>query len=79
MDEQYIRGINSELIKAIKALASSSGGDTSAILTKLDSIDTHIQSLMQALNTAVGVVNDKQDAANSKLDAIVTNTTPASA
>lgn len=79
MDEQYIRGINSELIRAIKALASSSGGDISAILTKLDSIDTHIQSLIQALNTAVGVVNDKQDAANSKLDAIVTNTTPASA
>lgn len=78
MDEQYIRGINSELIRAIKALGSS-GGDTSAILTKLDSIDTHIQSLIQALNTAVGVVNDKQDAANSKLDAIVTNTTPASA
>ena len=79
MDEQYVRGINSELIRAIKALASSSGGDTSAILTKLDSIDTHIQSLIQALNTAVDVVNDKQDAANSKLDAIVTNTTPASA
>lgn len=78
MDEQYVRGINSELIRAIKALVSSSGGNTNAVLTKLDSIDTHIQSLIQALNTAVGVVNDKQDAANSKLDAIVTNTTPAS-
>ncbi len=45
MDEQYIRGINSELIRAIKALAGSSGGDTSAITSKLDSIDTHIQEL----------------------------------
>lgn len=72
MDEQYIRGINSELIKAIKALSSSSGGDTSAITSKLDSIDTHIQELTQALNTAVTTLG-------SKLDAIVTNTTPASA
>lgn len=72
MDEQYIRGINSELIRAIKALASSSSGNTSAILTKLDSIDTHIQELTQALNTAVTTLG-------SKLDAIVTNTTPASA
>ena len=61
MDEQYIRGINSELIRAIKALAGSSGGDTSAITSKLDSIDTHIQELTQALNTAVGTINDKQD------------------
>lgn len=72
MDEQYIRGINSELIKAIKALSSSSGGDTSAITSKLDSIDTHIQELTQALNTAVTTLG-------SKLDSIVTNTTPASA
>ena len=72
MDEQYIRGINSELIKAIKALTGSSGGDTSAITSKLESIDTHIQELTQALNTAVTTLG-------SKLDAIVTNTTPASA
>lgn len=71
MDEQYIRGINSELIRAIKALTSSSGGDTSAITSKLDSIDTHIQELTQALNTAVTTLGNK-------LDAIVTNTTPAS-
>lgn len=71
MDEQYIRGINSELIRAIKALAGSSG-DTSAITSKLDSIDTHIQGLTQALNTAVTTLG-------GKLDAIVTNTTPASA
>lgn len=50
MDEQYIRGINSELIRAIKALAGSSGGDTSAITQKLDSIDTHIQELIQEHN-----------------------------
>ena len=61
MDEQYIRGINSELIRAIKALAGSGGSDTNAVLTKLDSIDTHIQLLIQALNTAVGTINDKQD------------------
>ena len=72
MDEQYIRGINSELIRAIKALAGSSGADTSAITSKLDSIDTHIQELTQALNTAVTTLG-------GKLDAIVTNTTPASA
>ena len=72
MDEQYIRGINSELIRAIKALVSSSGGDTSAITSKLDSIDTHIQELTQTLNTAVTTLGNK-------LDAIVTNTTPASA
>lgn len=72
MDEQYIRGINSELIRAIKALVSSSDGDTSAITSKLDSIDTHIQELTQALNTAVTTLGNK-------LDAIVTNTTPASA
>lgn len=50
MDEQYIRGVNSELIRAIKALASSSSGNTSAITSKLDSIDTHIQQLIQEHN-----------------------------
>ena len=69
MNEEYIRGVNSELIRAIKSLAGS-GGD-SAVTSKLDSIDTHIQELTQALNTAVTTLG-------SKLDAIITNTTPAS-
>lgn len=70
MNEEYIRGVNSELIRAIKSLAGS-GGDMSTVTSKLDSIDTHIQELTQALNTAVTTLG-------SKLDAIVTNTTPAS-
>lgn len=70
MNEEYIRGVNSELIRAIKSLAGSSG-DMSAVTSKLDSIDTHIQELTQALNTAVTTLG-------SKLDSIVTNTTPAS-
>ena len=70
MNEEYIRGVNSELIRSIKSLASS-GGDMSAVTSKLDSIDTHIQDLTQALNTAVTTLG-------SKLDSIVTNTTPSS-
>lgn len=70
MNEEYIRGVNSELIRAIKSLAGSSS-DMSAVTSKLDSIDTHIQELTQALNTAVTTLG-------SKLDSIVTNTTPAS-
>lgn len=70
MNEEYIRGVNSELIRAIKSLAGS-GGDMSVVTSKLDSIDTHIQELTQALNTAVTTLG-------SKLDAIITNTTPSS-
>lgn len=49
----------------------------------LADVDTHIQSLLQALNTGIGTINEQLsqvitriDQALTKLDSIITNTTP---
>lgn len=70
-----------EAVSNIKISAESVNLNTDELEAKLDSVNTNIQSLIQALNNGISTINEKQDsilnAINvcvSRLDSIKTNT-----
>lgn len=70
-----------EAVSNIKISAESVNLNTDELEAKLDSVNTNIQSLIQAVNNGIGTINEKQDsilnAINvcvSRLDSIKTNT-----
>lgn len=81
MDEKYLETIVQYLIKIANNNSSTSDkgitekldeviAAVDVLKTNIESVDTHIQSNTQALNNGIGVVNDKQDAANNNITSI---------
>lgn len=91
MEEQYIRGINSEIIRTLKKIAEGIG-NSSETVSKLDEVITAVnnikisadsvnlntdtlESLIQTTNTTLNTINNKVATASNQLNKGVLNPT----